>query len=440
MGLQINLYTSVLESAGMRETVIQRAKATTPHRLAAHFLIAEAETARLAGFEQEEWGMRSPDWLTGDAIIVILKASSSVKLLRIAAEVSKDFEASANQVRPAVLRHLARAGRQTAEGVIKDIAELNPAIERLQLPSFVQDTKHDMYGSMLDWDMSNRELEILPDSLGYVCIVGTLDLSKNKLRAVPRSFGNLVCGSLDLSTNFIERIPETFWTCKVANNLRLHENDFVHADSLPETFGGLIVGGNLSMCYCRLTVLPESFGDMSVGGDLDLHGNVLTTVPSSFGLIRVLGEIDLRMNELHEIPASIGHLAVGKTLRLNSNAIVDLPESFKQIKVGGDLDLRCNHLMDWDPAFFKSMSVVGHVRYGQQTVFDAEYHARLAEIPDSDWMDPVTGAFRWAPVPDASAQDLAPDLFPYGSEILESPAAPTTEYEHAAPSAPMANY
>ena len=153
-------------------------------------------------------------------------------------------------------------------------------------------------------------------------------------------------------------------------------------------FCGLIVCGNLSLCYRRLTVLPESFGDMSVGGDLDLHGNVLTTVPSSFGMIRVLGEIDLRMNELHEIPASIGCLAVGKALRLNSNAIVDLPESFKQIKVGGDLDLRCNHLMDWDPAFFKGMSVVGHVLYGQQAVFDAAFHAALAAHPDTFWIPP----------------------------------------------------
>jgi len=251
------------------------------------------------------------DRLEGDAITVILKARLSVRLLRNVAAVSKDFQASVTQARPAVLRHLALTGRQKAENIIKDVMELNPLTQRLHLPSFVQDTNHDMYGSILDWDMSNRQLEILPDSLGCIRIVGTLDLSKNKLRAVPRSFGNLICGSLDLSANFIERIPETFWTCRVKNDLRLHENDFIHDDSLPETFGGLIVGGNLSMCYCRLTVLPEAFGDLSVGGDLDLHGNVLTTVPSSFGLIRVLGEIDLRMNELHEIPASIGCLAVG---------------------------------------------------------------------------------------------------------------------------------
>jgi len=271
---------------------------------------------------------------------------------------------------------------------------------------------------------------------------------------VPRSFGNLVCGSLDLSTNFIEHMPDTFWTCRVANDLRLHENDFMHDDSLPENFGGLVVGGNLSMCYCRLTVLPESFGDMTVGGDLDLHGNVLTTVPSSFGLIRVLGEIDLRMNELHEIPQSIGRLVVGRTLRLNSNAIVSLPDTFKQIKVGGDLDLRCNHLIEWDPAFFEGMSVGGHVLYGQQTVFDAEFHAALAAQPDTFWIDPITGAFTWAPLPvnasAAAAHILEPDQLPEPStahilepDIFSEGILDMHIHEYinmVAPNAPTANY
>merc|ERR1712166_1573027 len=125
------------------------------------------------------------DRFDGDVITVTLKARSSVKLLRNAAAVSKDSQASANQARPAVLRHLARAGRQTAQGIIREIVELNPNCQRPQLPTFVEDTNHDMYGSMLDWDMSNLQLEVLPDSLGCVSIVGTLDLSKNKLRAVP---------------------------------------------------------------------------------------------------------------------------------------------------------------------------------------------------------------------------------------------------------------
>merc|ERR1712086_1199226 len=78
------------------------------------------------------------DRLEGDAITVILKARSSVRLLRNVSAVSKDFHASVLQARPVVLRHLARAGRQTAEDMIKDIMELNPLTQRLHLPTFEQ--------------------------------------------------------------------------------------------------------------------------------------------------------------------------------------------------------------------------------------------------------------------------------------------------------------
>ena len=172
----------------------------------------------------------------------VITRSHSALALRKVAVTSKDFKQGAIQARPAVLRHLARAGRQTAERIIADIMELNPGTQRADRPTFVQDPNHDMYGSMLDWDMSDLDLEVLPDSLGCVSILGTLDLSKNKLRTIPRSFGNLVCGSLDLSTNFLERIPDTFHRIKVTRDLSLHENDFLHADSLPESFGSLVIG------------------------------------------------------------------------------------------------------------------------------------------------------------------------------------------------------
>ena len=117
-------------------------------------------------------------------------------------------------------------------------------------------------------------------------ISGNLDLSKSKLKEIPSNIGDIIVGGfLDLSSNFLEHIPESAWQCQVSGDLRLHENDFIHADSLPESFGGIIVGGNL--CYCRLNVLPQSFGDMTVGGDLDLHGNRLVTVSSCMRSLRL---------------------------------------------------------------------------------------------------------------------------------------------------------
>jgi len=386
--------------------------------------------------------MNNVDKLTDIELLShVIVTSSSIRLMRKTAVASKDLNEAARRARPSLLRFLARQGRHTAERVIARIVQLNPGTQRPDRPTFVDDPNDDRYGHILNWDMSNLELEYLPDSLCDLLICGNLNLSKNKLKEIPENFGEMIVGGfLDLSTNFLERIPKNGWKVQVSGDLRLHENDFMHDDSIPESFGGIIVGGNLSMCYCRLTILPESFGDMTVGGDLDLHGNVLVTVPDSFGLIRVGGEIDLRMNELHDIPDSIGRLVVGKTLRLNSNAIVKLPPKFVQMKIGGDLDLRCNHLMDFNPAFFEGMRVHGHILYGQQTVFDAEFHAALAAQPDTFWIDPITGAFTWAPPINESVNEpmaahlLAPNVFPEEIMSMTQMLAPSPPEAYAAPS------
>ena len=49
--------------------------------------------------------------------------------------------------------------------------------------------------------MSNLELEYLPESLCDLVICGNLNLSKNKLNAIPDNFGDM--GFLDLSNNFL---------------------------------------------------------------------------------------------------------------------------------------------------------------------------------------------------------------------------------------------
>ena len=382
--------------------------------------------------------MNNVDKLTDMELLThVIVTSSSIRLIRKAAVTSKDLNEAARRARPSLLKFLARQGRHTAERVIGQIVQLNLGTQRPDRPSFVDDPNDDRYGQILNWDMSNLELEYLPDSLCDLVICGDLDLSKNKLKEIPENFGDMIVGGfLDLSSNFLERIPEGGWKCQVSGDLRLHENDFFHADSIPESFGGIIVGGNLSMCYCRLNVLPQSFGDMTVGGDLDLHGNRLVTVPDSFGLIRVAGDIDLRMNDLHEIPESIGRLIVGKTLRLNANAIVKLPAKFKQMKIGGDLDLRCNHLTDFDPAFFENMWVHGHILLEQQTVFNAAYYATLAAEPDPFWLDPATGNFTWAPpvnetVNDTQLADLLAEMDSYleDAETMPQPAHLLAEIE-----------
>jgi hypothetical protein len=178
----------------------------------------------------------------------VIVTSSSVRLLHKTAVASRDMNQAANRAKPSLLRFLARQGRQTAETVIEDIVQSNPGTQRPDRPTFVDDPNNDRYGHILNWNMSNLELEYLPESLCKLLICGNLNLSKNKLRALPINFGNLVVrGYLDLSTNFLERLPDSFWKCQIGGDLRLHENDFMYKDSLPESFGESL---SVAACPC----------------------------------------------------------------------------------------------------------------------------------------------------------------------------------------------
>jgi hypothetical protein len=119
----------------------------------------------------------------------VIMTSSSIRLLRKAAVTSKDLNEAARRARPSVLRFLARQGSQMAERVIAQIVHLNPGAERPDRPTFVDDPNDDRYGQVLNWHMSDMELEYLPESLCELVVCGDLDLSKNKLKELRANFG-----------------------------------------------------------------------------------------------------------------------------------------------------------------------------------------------------------------------------------------------------------
>jgi hypothetical protein len=69
----------------------------------------------------------------------------------------------------------------------------------------------------------------------------------------------------------------------------------------------------------KLTALPESFGDLVVGGDLHLEHNLLEDLPQSFGRLIVGANLHLQRNRLSTVPASFANVTVGIGLHLQGN-------------------------------------------------------------------------------------------------------------------------
>lgn len=148
---------------------------------------------------------------------------------------------------------------------------------------------------------------------------------------------------------FSHKSPYTQWSGHVWNiafrNVKLQ--------TLPESFGGIVIRGSIILKDVSLETLPESFGDIVVGGTLDLSNNNLMRLPDSFGMLNMGwtystsgngdGHLELSNNKLTSLPESFGNIHVGGAIfSLSNNRLRSLPESFGNIVVGETINLKNN--------------------------------------------------------------------------------------------------
>ena len=131
--------------------------------------------------------------------------------------------------------------------------------------------------------LRGSNLRELPESLGRLTQLQTLDLSGNQLTALPESIGRL--------TQLVE--------------LHLHEN--------------------------QLTTLPGSIGRLTQLRDLRVDNNQLTALPESIGRLTRLQLLDLSASQVTALPGSIGQLTQLKELYLDNNQLTSLPESMQKL-------------------------------------------------------------------------------------------------------------
>jgi Leucine-rich repeat (LRR) protein len=105
-------------------------------------------------------------------------------------------------------------------------------------------------------DLSSRQLENLPDSIGNFINLQYLDLFNNNLKTLPDSIGNLInLQELDLRYNQLDSLPDSIGNLINLKELYLHNNQL---ESLPDSIGNLINLQKLYLHNNRLESLPTS--------------------------------------------------------------------------------------------------------------------------------------------------------------------------------------
>jgi leucine-rich repeat protein SHOC2 len=125
-------------------------------------------------------------------------------------------------------------------------------------------------------NLSDLQLDVLPDTIGGIISLNVLDLRRNNLTKLPHSIGNL--------TNLTK--------------INLFENKLIE---IPDSIGNLTKLTELGLVGYRLTTLPESIGNMTDLAELDLQGNRLSVLPNSIINLTKLTSLNLDNNHFSDL-------------------------------------------------------------------------------------------------------------------------------------------
>ncbi|MEM6715467.1 MAG: COR domain-containing protein [Cyanobacteria bacterium P01_C01_bin.147] len=195
-----------------------------------------------------------------------------------------------------------------------------------------------------EWNADDSvKLSELPDSLGQLTQLRSLNLSENQLTALPESLGQLTqLRSLNLSYNQLTALPESMGQLTQLQELDLYGNQLT---TLPESLGQLFQLQTLNLGGNQLTVFP-GFTTLLNLRKLILSGNQFQAFPDTLQAITSLESIHLINTGLRKVPQWIRNFTHLRVLDVPENEIPELPDIFDNLSHLERVYLRENRLSD----------------------------------------------------------------------------------------------
>lgn len=186
-------------------------------------------------------------------------------------------------------------------------------------------------------EVSGNPLTSLPRTLSQLAGLQTLLLNGVWLEALPRDFGagglSRCLKRLELSRGQLGELPDSIGELEELESLDVNGNRIA---CLPESFSRLRKLQRCNLSANRLTMLPEAFGELASLQDLILNENSLRSLPETFGQLSALRGVELKGNKLNALPASTSQLTALQHMNLRGNPIPisELSERLRDLVVG----------------------------------------------------------------------------------------------------------
>uniref|UniRef100_A0A8C5J2N3 Malignant fibrous histiocytoma amplified sequence 1 n=1 Tax=Junco hyemalis TaxID=40217 RepID=A0A8C5J2N3_JUNHY len=170
----------------------------------------------------------------------------------------------------------------------------------------------------------------LPPRLAELGCLEELDLSFNRLRRLPEGLGRLRhLRTLDVDHNLLPSFPAPLLELAALEELDCSGNR--HLGALPEGIAALRRLKILWLSGTGLASLPEGLCQLGALESLMLDGNRLQALPAGFGRLQRLKMLNLSSNLLEEFPSAILALPSLEELYLSRNQLTVLPPHLCQL-------------------------------------------------------------------------------------------------------------
>ncbi|NXQ30270.1 MFHA1 protein, partial [Alaudala cheleensis] len=219
----------------------------------------------------------------------------------------------------------------------------------------------------------------LPPRLAELGCLEELDLSFNRLRRLPEGLGRLRhLRTLDVDHNLLPSFPAPLLELAALEELDCSGNR--HLGALPEGIAALRRLKILWLSGTGLASLPEGLCQLSALESLMLDGNRLQALPAGFGRLQRLKMLNLSSNMLSEFPSAILALPSLEELYLSRNQLTMLPSHLCQLHQLRTLWLDNNHIRYLPDSIVLLHSLEELVLQGNQIAILPEGFGQLSRV------------------------------------------------------------
>ena len=177
---------------------------------------------------------------------------------------------------------------------------------------------------------SKNLLTDLPDTIKGLRHLRVLDGSVNPLQKVPEGCTQLISlAELYLNDAFLDFLPANFGRLVKLQILELRENGL---NALPKSLARLTSLRRLDLGQNDFSELPEVIGSLCQLEELWLDGNRLRSLPPAIGNLTRLNHLEASFNRLESISECIGRCEALECVALSTNDLKSLPEAFAHLK------------------------------------------------------------------------------------------------------------